>query len=98
MTGVPDRCANHYNTRASLSYKGRHFQNPIGVFSLLDEESRFPKANDLTLLEKLSKNLTKKQLFQRPKGNAPFFTINHYAGPVSHMTRRYGPVVFSVVC
>ncbi len=59
------------------------FQSPLGLFSLLDEESRFPQATDYSFLEKLSRNLAKRGAFQRPKGNQPIFTINHYAGPVS---------------
>ena len=55
----------------------------MGLFSLLDEESRFPQATDATLLDKLSYNLSKRDAFKRPKGNQPMFSILHYAGPVS---------------
>ena len=58
----------------------------MGLFSLLDEESRFPQATDLTLLDKLSYNLAKRDAFKRPKGNQPTFSILHYAGPVSIWT------------
>lgn len=66
---------------------------PLGIFSLVDEESRFPKATDLTLIEKLSKNL-KPPLFQRPKSQNLRFIIQHYAGPVRklkhiHMTKMH---------
>ena len=55
----------------------------MGLFSLLDEESKFPQATDATLLDKLSHNLAKRDAFKRPKGNQPVFTVMHYAGPVS---------------
>ena len=58
-------------------------QTPVGFFCLLDEESKFPQASDQTLIEKLSKNLVKKGLFQRPKGQGLTFVVYHYAGPVS---------------
>ena len=58
----------------------------MGLFSLLDEESRFPQATDATLLDKLSYNLAKRDAFKRPKGNQPMFSILHYAGPVSIIT------------
>ena len=55
----------------------------MGLFSLLDEESRFPQSSDLTLLEKLDKNFSKKAQFKRPKSQQFRFNIMHYAGAVS---------------
>ncbi len=57
-------------------------QSPLGLFSLLDEESKFPQATDYTLLEKLSQNLAKRDIFKRVKSNDPVFIIVHYAGQV----------------
>ncbi|OXB77972.1 UNVERIFIED_CONTAM: hypothetical protein H355_009543 [Colinus virginianus] len=56
-------------------------QKPMGLLSLLDEESRFPQATDLTLVDKFEDNLRCKY-FWRPKGVELSFGIHHYAGKV----------------
>ncbi|XP_077009619.1 myosin-IIIa [Tamandua tetradactyla] len=56
-------------------------QKPVGLLSLLDEESRFPKATDQTLIDKFEGNL-KSQYFWRPKRMELSFGIHHYAGKV----------------
>ncbi|GCC36433.1 hypothetical protein chiPu_0014927 [Chiloscyllium punctatum] len=56
-------------------------QKPVGLLSLLDEESRFPQATDHTLVGKFEDNL-KSNYFWRPKTVDLSFGINHYAGKV----------------
>ncbi|TRY58515.1 hypothetical protein DNTS_004926 [Danionella cerebrum] len=56
-------------------------QKPMGMLSLLDEESRFPQATDQTLVEKFEDNLKSKN-FWRPKRVDLGFGIHHYAGKV----------------
>ncbi|XP_062377863.1 myosin-IIIa [Sardina pilchardus] len=56
-------------------------QKPMGMLSLLDEESRFPRATDQTLVEKFEGNLKSKN-FWRPKRVDLGFGIHHYAGKV----------------
>ncbi|XP_036377268.1 myosin-IIIa [Megalops cyprinoides] len=56
-------------------------QKPMGMLSLLDEESRFPQATDQTLVEKFEDNLKSKN-FWRPKRVDLGFGIQHYAGKV----------------
>ncbi|KAM8802107.1 myosin-IIIa [Rhynchonycteris naso] len=56
-------------------------QKPMGLLSLLDEESRFPKATDQTLIEKFEDNL-KSQYFWRPRRMELSFGIHHFAGKV----------------
>lgn len=60
-------------------------QKPIGILALLDEESRFPKATDSTLVEKFHKNIDCPH-YERPKENDvyPSFVISHYAGRVKY--------------
>nr|XP_056717041.1 myosin-IIIb [Euleptes europaea] len=58
-------------------------QKPMGLLSLLDEESRFPQATDLTLVDKFEDNLRCKY-FWRPKGVELCFGIQHYAGKVQY--------------
>lgn len=54
---------------------------PMGLLALLDEESRFPKATDGTLVEKFHRNV-KASCYSKPKSNDLVFTIQHYAGQV----------------
>lgn len=62
----------------------------MGVFSILEEESMFPKATDQTFIEKLKNNhLGKTNCFQKPKPPKPgfkeaHFAVSHYAGTVSY--------------
>lgn len=62
----------------------------MGILSILEEESMFPKATDQTFAEKLTNNhLGKSAPFRKPAtpkpGNqAGHFAIAHYAGTVSY--------------
>lgn len=61
----------------------------MGILSILEEESMFPKATDKTFEDKLNTNhLGKSPNFQKPKPPKPgcqaaHFAIGHYAGVVS---------------
>ncbi|XP_069700195.1 myosin heavy chain, muscle isoform X2 [Periplaneta americana] len=65
-------------------------EKPMGILSILEEESMFPKATDRTFEEKLMNNhLGKSPNFQKPKPPKPgqvaaHFAIGHYAGTVSY--------------
>lgn len=56
-------------------------QKPVGILALLDEESRFPKASDLTLVEKFQDNI-QSEYMKTSQETSTFFTIYHYAGKV----------------
>lgn len=62
----------------------------MGILSILEEESMFPKATDKTFEEKLKTNhLGKSPNFQKPKPPKPgqqeaHFAIVHYAGTVPY--------------
>ncbi|ELU11296.1 hypothetical protein CAPTEDRAFT_226099 [Capitella teleta] len=56
---------------------------PVGLLALLDEESNFPKATDVTLVEKFGQNL-RSQFFSRPRSQALTFAVDHYAGKVEY--------------
>ena len=59
------------------------FEKPMGLLSILEEESLFPKATDKTFEEKLMANhLGKSAPFQKPKqgDKEAHFAIIHYAG------------------
>lgn len=57
-------------------------QKPLGLMSLLDEESNLPKATDLTFASKLKQHLNSNSCFRGERGRA--FRIRHYAGEVSY--------------
>ena len=63
------------------------FEKPMGILSILEEESLFPKANDQTFEEKLIANhLGKSPTFQKTKPGGTdkdaHFAIVHYAGKI----------------
>merc|ERR1711970_1221882 len=66
------------------------FEKPMGILSIIEEESMFPKATDKTFLEKLNANHEgKSNCFIKPKPAKPgqtegHFAIVHYAGTVSY--------------
>ncbi|XP_071512243.1 myosin heavy chain, muscle-like [Panulirus ornatus] len=66
------------------------FEKPMGLLSILEEESMFPKATDKSFEEKLKVNhLGKSAVFIKPKPSKPgqqesHFAIVHYAGTVSY--------------
>jgi len=66
------------------------FEKPMGILSILEEESMFPKATDKTFTEKLNTNhLGKGPCFIKPKPPKPgqvdsHFAIVHYAGTVPY--------------
>ncbi|ODN02300.1 Myosin-IIIa [Orchesella cincta] len=63
---------------------------PLGILSLTDEESRFPQANDWTLLEKLNANLQTNEFYFPPKSNADLtFQVRHYAGKVTYSAKGF---------
>ncbi|XP_065164956.1 myosin heavy chain, muscle isoform X3 [Atheta coriaria] len=65
-------------------------EKPMGILSILEEESMFPKATDKTFEEKLNNNhLGKSGNFLKPKPPKPgcqaaHFAIGHYAGNVGY--------------
>ncbi|XP_044003233.1 myosin heavy chain, muscle isoform X1 [Aphidius gifuensis] len=65
-------------------------EKPMGILSILEEESMFPKATDATFVEKLNNNhLGKSNNFLKPKPPKPgqqaaHFAIGHYAGNVPY--------------
>ncbi|KAK7401855.1 hypothetical protein VNO78_13680 [Psophocarpus tetragonolobus] len=62
-------------------------KKPLGLFSLLDEESNFPRATDLTLANKLKQHLHANPCFKGERGRA--FSVCHYAGEVLYDTSGF---------
>ncbi|CAG5119104.1 unnamed protein product, partial [Candidula unifasciata] len=63
---------------------------PIGVLSLLDDESQFPKGTDQSFVDKLTKVLSANQYFTKSQQtNQAVFSINHYAGKVTYTANKW---------
>ncbi|KAL0100753.1 hypothetical protein PUN28_019257 [Cardiocondyla obscurior] len=61
---------------------------PMGLLALLDEESRFPRATNRTLIEKFHNNI-KSKFYVRPKSDAVCFAIHHFAGRVVYQAEGF---------
>ncbi|KAK4796712.1 hypothetical protein SAY86_029038 [Trapa natans] len=59
----------------------------FGILSLLDEESNFPKATDLTFANKLKQHLNANACFRGERDGA--FSLCHYAGEVLYDTSGF---------
>ncbi|KAI1883877.1 hypothetical protein AGOR_G00220610 [Albula goreensis] len=60
--------------------------NPPGILALLDEECWFPKATDVSFVEKLMNTQANHPKFSKPKHlkNKTEFSVQHYAGRVDY--------------
>ncbi|KAM4050182.1 myosin-IIIb-like [Anomaloglossus baeobatrachus] len=57
---------------------------PLGILSILDEQTAFPQASDTSFVEKLSVGCRTNPHFERTRGRDPGFRIHHYAGKVQY--------------
>ncbi|KAF2077800.1 hypothetical protein CYY_000921 [Polysphondylium violaceum] len=64
-------------------------KRPLGILSLLDEESKFPQATDLTFLEKLHINHEKHPYYEKPRRSKTTYVVKHYAGEVAYDTQGF---------
>jgi len=64
---------------------------PKGILPLLDEESRFPKATDLTYTQKVALLSAhgSGSMVPPPSDRDPFFSVRHYAGLVKYTTTGF---------
>ncbi|KAL8229847.1 hypothetical protein R6Q57_014747 [Mikania cordata] len=62
-------------------------KKPLGLLTLLDEESTFPNGTDLTFATKLGQNLKSSSCFKGERGKA--FTVRHYAGEIKYDTSGF---------
>ncbi|KAJ0250323.1 Myosin-3 [Hirschfeldia incana] len=63
-------------------------KKPLGLLSLLDEESTFPNGTDVTLANKLKEHLSDNSCF-RGGDRGKTFTVSHYAGEVTYETTGF---------
>ncbi|KAJ6305329.1 hypothetical protein OIU78_020796 [Salix suchowensis] len=62
-------------------------KKPLGLLSLLDEESTFPNGTDLTFANKLKQHLNSNSCFRGERDKA--FSVSHYAGEVTYDTTGF---------
>lgn len=62
-------------------------KKPLGLLSLLDEESTFPNGTDLTFANKLKQHLNSNPCFRGERDKS--FTVSHYAGEVIYDTTGF---------
>ncbi|XP_049384122.1 myosin-1-like [Solanum stenotomum] len=62
-------------------------KKPLGLLSLLDEESTFPNGTDMSFANKLKQHLNSNLCFRGERGKA--FTVSHYAGEVTYDTTGF---------
>uniref|UniRef100_A0A673KW50 Unconventional myosin-X-like n=1 Tax=Sinocyclocheilus rhinocerous TaxID=307959 RepID=A0A673KW50_9TELE len=62
-------------------------EKKLGMLSLINEESRFPKGTDYTLLEKLHSRHATNPYYVKPRVADHQFGIKHYAGEVLYDVR-----------
>ncbi|XP_069748201.1 myosin VIIAa isoform X2 [Narcine bancroftii] len=63
---------------------------PMNIISLIDEESKFPKGTDATMLNKLNSQHKLNTFYIPPKNNYETqFGINHFAGIVYYETKGF---------
>ncbi|KAJ8025311.1 Unconventional myosin-X [Holothuria leucospilota] len=64
-------------------------EKKLGIISLVNEESRFPKGTDETMLTKLHTTHAKNSFYIKPKVQNIMFGIHHYAGEVFYTTTGF---------
>uniref|UniRef100_A0AAV2J9Y4 Myosin motor domain-containing protein n=1 Tax=Knipowitschia caucasica TaxID=637954 RepID=A0AAV2J9Y4_KNICA len=63
---------------------------PLNIISLIDEESKFPKGTDATMLYKLNSQHKQNSFYIPPKNSYETqFGIQHFAGVVSYETKGF---------
>ncbi|XP_065716893.1 myosin-IIIb-like [Patagioenas fasciata] len=62
---------------------------PLGLLSLLDEQSAFPQATDKTFVDKLNNTFKGNLHFQPGRGRVLGFSIAHYAGKVQYAAEGF---------
>ncbi|RDD42798.1 Unconventional myosin-X [Trichoplax sp. H2] len=64
-------------------------ERKMGIIALIDEESRFPKGTDETLLSKLYSTHSGNRYFIKPKVNQAKFGVKHYAGDIFYDIEKF---------
>ena len=69
---------------------------PMNILALVDEEAKFPKGTDVTLLSKLNQQHGTNKNYLKPKSNVnTLFGLNHFAGVVFYDTQGMACIIVS---
>ncbi|XP_067667763.1 chitin synthase chs-2-like [Haliotis asinina] len=79
----------HINFRNNQDLLDLLIMKPLSIFALLDEESKFPRASDSTLVEKITANCRNHKLLTKSKAADLAFSIHHYAGTVEYQAAGF---------
>ncbi|KAJ3218977.1 cytochrome c oxidase subunit 1 [Dinochytrium kinnereticum] len=88
-------CINYTNEKLQQFFNQFIFKleqeemKPIGILSLLDEETKVPKGSDESWTGKLFQQYDKNQFFIRPKTSKNQFGVKHYAGDVIYTSTGF---------
>ena len=65
-------------------------QKPMNIFALIDEQTKFPKATDVSLVQRLHQQHGKNEDYLKPRSDtSTAFGVNHFAGVVFYDTRGF---------
>lgn len=65
-------------------------EKPMSILSLIDDESKFPKGTDMTMLDKLVEYHMENEHFLKPKyKDIAVFGVNHFAGSVLYDVKDF---------
>ncbi|CAK1603416.1 unnamed protein product [Parnassius mnemosyne] len=85
--GITWTNVNYVDNQVNLDMIGL---KPMNLLSLIDEESRFPKGTDITLLSKLHNNHSNKACYVTPKSTHEHrFGVRHFAGDVYYEVKGF---------
>ena len=62
---------------------------PLGLFSIMDEQAKVPKANDATCLLKFHDQVSKYDCYDDMHGDRQQFKLQHYAGEVTYQIQGF---------
>ncbi|XP_061492399.1 unconventional myosin-VIIb isoform X2 [Rhineura floridana] len=63
---------------------------PMNIVSLIDEESRFPKGTDTTMLNKINNHHSRSKIYIPPRSvHDTVFGINHFAGVIYYQSKGF---------
>ena len=64
-------------------------QTPMNIFALIDEQSKFPRATDMTLVERLHQQHGSNELYIKPRSVGTAYGICHFAGVVYYDAKGF---------
>ncbi|XP_032227086.2 unconventional myosin-XV isoform X2 [Nematostella vectensis] len=86
IEGIPWHEVKYTDNQACLDLMAKP---PHGILHLLSDESNFPKATDLSFLEKCHQYHKASKAYVKPKMHVPEFAVSHFAGTVTYKVHGF---------